>query len=149
MPTRLLLAGKGSYVKGNYITWPQVTGGDSKVTSFDRKSPGIGCRRPKTCVYCSFNFLQGCGLLQEAVTWQEMMSCDLRWPEVTRKLSFDKKQPGSGCRRPKLAYTVHLTSYKAVSRRRRQSRDRKWRHETSGDWKWPGGDVIWPEVTWK
>jgi len=42
-------------------------------------------------------------------------------PEVT---SFDRKSPGSGWRRPKLAYTVHFTSYKALARRRRQSRDR-------------------------
>jgi len=49
----------------------------------------------------------------------------------------------------KLAYTVHFTSYKAVARWRRQSRDRKWRHITSGGRKWPGSDVVWPEVTWK
>jgi len=48
----------------------------------------------------------------------------------------------------KLAYTVHFTSYKAVARSRRQSRDRKWRHVTSGDRKWPGSDFISPEVTW-
>jgi len=36
----------------------------------------------------------------------------------------------------KVAYTVHFTSYKGVARRRRQSRDRKWRHFTSGDRKW-------------
>jgi len=33
----------------------------------------------------------------------------------------------------KLAYTVHFTSYEAVARRRRQSRDRKLRHMTSKD----------------
>jgi len=49
----------------------------------------------------------------------------------------------------KLAYTVHFTFYKAVARRRWQSRDRKWRHAISGDRKWPWSDVIWPEVTWK
>jgi len=37
----------------------------------------------------------------------------------------------------KLAYTLHFTSYKAVARRRRPSRARKWRHMTSGDRKWP------------
>jgi len=26
---------------------------------------------------------------------------------------------------------------------------RKWRHVTSGERKWPGNDVIWPDVTWK
>jgi len=49
----------------------------------------------------------------------------------------------------KLAYTVHFISCKAVARIRRQSQGRKWRRETSGDQKWPGSDVIWPEVTWK
>jgi len=67
-------------------------------------------------------------------------------PEVT---SFDRKPPGSGCRKPKIAHTVHFTFHKAVARRRRQSRNRKWRHVTSGDRKWSGGDVIWPEVTLK
>jgi len=36
----------------------------------------------------------------------------------------------------KLAYTVHFTTYKAVSCRRRESRDGKWRHGTSGVRKW-------------
>jgi len=48
----------------------------------------------------------------------------------------------------KIAYAVHVTSYKVVARRR-QSRDKKLRHVTSGDRKWPGSDVIWPEVTQK
>jgi len=30
------------------------------TTKADRKSPGSGCRRPKTPVYCTFHFLQGC-----------------------------------------------------------------------------------------
>jgi len=226
--------------------WPHVTGSDPEVTSFDRKSPGSGCIRPKTDVYCTFHFLQGCSSQEEAVTWQEMTSRDLRWSEVTWKspgsgcrrpetgvyctfhflqgcsrqdeaatrqemthvtsfdrsdpevTSFDRKSPGSGCRRRKLACTVHFTSYKAVgrtrrshaigndvtwpqvtgsdrkwchltgshlevavkgqelactvhftsfkavARRKRQSRDRKWRHGTSGNRKWPGSDVIWP-----
>jgi len=95
LPTRLELAGGGSHVTANDVTWPQVTGSDPEVTSFYRKSP------------CS------------------------------------------GFRRPKLAYTVHFTSYMAVARRRRQSRDRKWRHVNSGDRKWLGSDVNWPEVAWK
>jgi len=61
-------------VSGNDVTSPHVTESDPEVTSFDRKLPGSGCRRPKTGVYCTFHFLQG------------------------------------------------------LSRRRRQSRDRKWRH---------------------
>ena len=43
-------------------------------------------------------------------------------PEV---MSFDRKSLGSGVEGQKLQYTVHFTTYKAVSRRRRQSRDRK------------------------
>jgi len=35
----------------------------------------------------------------------------------------------------KLVYTVHFATYKAVARSRGQSRDRKGRHVTSGDWK--------------
>jgi len=127
-----------------------VTGSDPEVTSFDWKSPGSGCRRPKACVYCTFHFLQGCSSQGEAVTWQQMALRDLRWPEVTRKWCH---LPGShlevAVESRKVAYTVHFTSYKAVVRRRRQSPDRKWRDVTSGDQKWPGSDVIWPEVTWK
>jgi len=81
------LTGGGSHVTANHVTWPQVTRSDPEVTSFDRKSPWSGCRRPKTRVYCTFHFLQGCRLQEEAVTWQQMTSCDLRWPEVTRKWS--------------------------------------------------------------
>jgi len=65
--------------------WRQVTGRDPEVTSFDRKSPGSGCRRQKTCVYCTFHFLQRCSSQKEAVTWPEITSHDHRWPEVTRK----------------------------------------------------------------
>ena len=39
--------------------------------------------------------------------------------------SFDHKSPGVAVEGRKRAYTVNLTSYKAVARRRRQSRDRK------------------------
>jgi len=73
-PTRLYLAG-GGHVMGNDVTWPQLTG----RTSFDRKSPGGGCRGPETGIYCTFHFLQGCSSQEEAVTWQEMTSRDLRW----------------------------------------------------------------------
>jgi len=226
-----------------------VNGSDPEVTSFERKSPGSGCRRLTTRVYCTFHFLQGYSSQEEAVTWQEMTSRDLRRPEATRKWHFTgsylevavegrklaytvhfiflqdcssqaeavtwkkmmsrdlrwlevtRKWPRICCRRPKagvyctfhflqgvarwtrqprdrkrrhvtsgdrkwpmkrryltgsylevavqcrkLAYTVHITSYKTVARRRRLSRDRKWRHVTSGDWKWQRSDVIWPEV---
>jgi len=70
---------------GNDVTWLHMTGSKPEVTSFDRKSPGSGCRGPKTRVYCEFHFLQGCSSHGEAVTGPEMTSRDLRWPEVTRK----------------------------------------------------------------
>jgi len=85
LSTNLLLAEGGSHVTGNYVTWPQVTGSDPEVTSFDGKSPGSGWRRPKTRIYCTFCFLQGCSSQEEAVTWQQMTSRDLRWPEETLK----------------------------------------------------------------
>jgi len=61
------------------VTWLKVTGSDPEVTSFDWKSPGSGCRRPKTRVYCTFHFLQGCSSQEQAVMWRESTSHDLRW----------------------------------------------------------------------
>jgi len=134
----------------NDVTWPQVIGSDLEMTSFDRKSPGSGFRRPNIGVYCTFHFLQGRSSPEETITWLEMTSRDLRWPEVTRKwrhlIGSHLEVALEGW---KLAYTVRFTSYKAVARGRRQSRDRKWRHVTSGARKGHGSDVIWPEVTWK
>jgi len=121
-------------VTGNDVTWFQVTGSDLEVTSFDRKSPWSVCRGPKTCVFCAFDFLQGCSSQEEAVTWPDITSRDLRWQEVIRKwrhLTGSHMEVAVEGR--KLVYTVRLTSYKAVARRRRQSRDRKWRHMTSGN----------------
>jgi len=74
LPTRLQLAGGVSHVTGNDVTRPQVTGNYPEVMSFDRKSTGIGCRRSKAGVYCTFHFLQGCSSQMEVVTWQEMTS---------------------------------------------------------------------------
>jgi len=149
LPTRRSLAGGGSHVTENDVTWPQVTGSDPEVTSFDWKSPGSGCRRPKTRIYCTFHFLQGCSSQGEAVTWQEMISRDLGRPEVTRKLRhLTRSHLEVALEGKEVAYTVHFTSYKAVARRRWQSRDRKWCHMTSGDQKWSRSDVICLEVTW-
>jgi len=106
---------KWRHVTSNDRKWP------GKMTSFDRKSPGSGCRRTKTGVYCTFHSLQACSSHEEAVTWQEMTSRDLRWPEVTQKW---RQITGShlevAVEMRKLACTVHFTSYKAVDRRRRQ-----------------------------
>ena len=40
---------------GNDVTWIEVTVSDPEVTSFDRKSPGSGCRRPirQVCIRLS------------------------------------------------------------------------------------------------
>ena len=65
---KLYLAGGGSHVTGNHVTCPAVTGSDPEVTSFERRSPGNGCRGPKAGIYCTFHFLQGCMSQEEAVT---------------------------------------------------------------------------------
>jgi len=88
-------------VTGNDLTLPQVTESDPKVTSLDRKSPGSGCGRPKTRVYCAFHYLQGCGSHEEAVTWQEITSHDRKWRHVT---SGDRKWPGSDVIWPEVAW---------------------------------------------
>ena len=62
---------------GNDVTSPDVTGSDPEVTSFDWKSPGSGCRRPKTRVLSRFELLQGCNSQEVAVTRQEMTTRDL------------------------------------------------------------------------
>jgi len=92
----------------------------------------------------------------KAVAHRRRQARDSKWRHVTLN---NRKWPGRchltgshlevAVEGRKLAYTVHFTSYKPVARTRRQSRDRKWRHVTSGDHKWPGSDVILPEVTWK
>jgi len=78
-----------------------------------------------------------------------MTSRHLRWSQVIRKWCHLTESPGSACRRQKTSVYCTFHPYKAVARKRRQSRDRKWRHVTLNDRKWPGSDVIWPEVTWK
>jgi len=134
---------------GNDVTWPLVPGSDPGVRPFDRKSLGSGCGRPKTGLYCTFHFLQGCSS-QEAVTWLEMTSLDIRSPKVSPKLRhLSKSHLEVAVEGRKLAYTVHFTCYKAVARRRRQSPDRKWRHVTLDERKWPWSSVIWREVPWK
>jgi len=152
----------GSHVTGNDVTWPHVTWSDPDVTWFDRKLPGSGCRsktriycefhflqgcssgcRSKTRIYCESHFLQGCSSPGKAITWRQVTESD---PDVA---SFSRKSPGSGLEGRQLTYTVSFTSSKAISRRGWQSRDRKWRHVTLREWKWPASDVILPEVTWK
>jgi len=68
-----------------------VTESDPDKTSFDRKSPGSGCKRPISPVLGTFEHLPDCKSQEVAVTWQEIThvtSRDLRDPDVT---SFDRK----------------------------------------------------------
>jgi len=65
--------------------------------------------------------------------WRHVTSGDRKWLGSCHLTGSDLDVAVEG---RKLAYTVRLTSYKAVARRRKQSRDRKWRHEPSGDRKW-------------
>ena len=63
-PTGLKLAGGGSDVTGN----DSRAGSDPEVVSFDWKSPGSGCRRPRSQVLGPFEPLQGCNSQEVAVT---------------------------------------------------------------------------------
>ena len=53
---------------GNDLTRPHVSGSDPEVTSFERESPGSGCRRFLSQGLGTFEHLQGCNSLQVAVT---------------------------------------------------------------------------------
>jgi len=83
--------------------WRHVSSGDrsdSEVTSFDRKYPGSGCRRPNwRILYISptRHLLAGGGshVTGNDVAWPQVTGSD---PEVTW---FDRKSPGTGSRRPK------------------------------------------------
>ena len=59
---------------GDDVKWPEVTGSDPEVTSFDRKSRGSGCRRPISQVLGTFQLLQGVDSQEVAVMLQEMTS---------------------------------------------------------------------------
>ena len=53
---------------GNDLIIPEGTGSDPEVTSFGRKSPGRGCRRPIIQGLGTFEHLQGCNSQEVAVT---------------------------------------------------------------------------------
>ena len=55
-------------MSANDVTLPHVTICDPQVTSFDRKTPGCGCRWPATQVLDTFEHLQGCNSQEVAVT---------------------------------------------------------------------------------
>jgi len=122
-----------------FLGWPEVT-------SFDRKSPGSGCRRPITRAYCTFYFLQGCSSQEKAATWLEMTSRDLRWPLVTL---FDRKSPGSGCRRTKTRVYCTFHFLQGCTSQQEAVTCQEMTSVTSGDRNSPESDVIWLEVNWK
>ena len=126
--------------------WHHVTSNDRngpKAMSFDRRSPGSGCRS-KTRVLWMFELLQ-----DVAVTWLEMTSHNLTWMELTRKWRhFTGSHLEVAVEGRKLGFCVRLSSYRAVTCRRWKSCDRKWHYVTSRDQKWPESEVISPEVTW-
>jgi len=131
--------------------WCHLTSGDrtwnwTDVTTASNLEVAVG-QNPRTLY---IHFLQGCSSQEEAFMWQEMTSRDLRWPEATRKWRhLTRSYLEVAVEYQKLAYAIHYSSYKAVARRKRQLRDKKWRPVTSGDRKWPASDVIWLEVTRK
>jgi len=123
---------------GNDVAWPGTIGSDLEVT-FHRKSPGSGCRRPRTGIFGYVWAPTGCNSQVVAVTWQEMMSRHLEWTEVTRKgCYFTRSHLEVAVKDRKLGFCVRFNFYKAVVRRRWRSHDREWRHGPQ-----------WPEVTRK
>jgi len=121
----------GGHMTSFPLTWLLIPGSDAEVTSFGRKSPGSGCRRPKTLVLCVFHFLQGCSLQEEAVTWQEMMSHHLWWPGSD---VIWPKSPGSGCRMPKISILCAFNFLQGCSL---QDEMVTWMEMTSRDFRWP------------
>jgi len=134
------------------ITWQKVTSRNltwPEVTSFHRKTLEVAVGGRK--------FAFGvCLSSYRAVTrrrWQwrdkkchvnlhdwKLPAIDIIWPGSHLEVAIDSQ---------KLAFCVRLTSYRAVTHCRWQSRNRKSRPVTLPDRKSPGTDIIWPEVTWK
>jgi len=140
---RLYPAGIGSQVKGNDIKWPQATGTDPEVTSFEQKSPGSGCERPKTWVLGSCILLQSCNSLNVAVTWGKdvVTSVGRKWPGsdiILLEVTFCRKSAGSGYTMRKTCVLCAFMLLQAVTRRMWPSQGGKRCH-----------DFRWPEVTHK
>ena len=55
-------------MRRNDVMWPEVTGSDQEMTSFDQKSPGSGSRRAVSQVLGMFLCLQCCNSQEMAVT---------------------------------------------------------------------------------
>ena len=100
-----------------------MSGSEPEVTTFDRKSHESGCRRLKSEVLGTFELLQGSNSQEVAVMSQESrLHVTGSDPEVT---SFQRQLFGSGCRRPVSQVLGTFDSYRAPTRRRWQSRDKK------------------------
>ena len=109
---------------GNNVMQLEMTGSDPEVTSFHRKWPGEGCRRPKTPALVAFQLLPGCNS-QVVVASLKVISHGLVTASDLEVSSIHRKWPGEGCRRPKTRSLGAFQPYWAVAHRRWQSRDRK------------------------
>jgi len=129
--------GGSCHVTGNNVTWPQFTGSDLEVTSFDRKSFGSGGRMPKTRVYCVLHYSQGFSPHWEAVTWQEMTWRDIKGPKVTRKwrhLTGSHLEVAVEGRNPRILWvTLPAKLYLAGGSSHVTGNDVTWPHFTGSD----------------
>jgi len=133
----------------NEVMWPQVTESDPEVTSFDRKSPGSGSRKPKLTYLVHFTSYK-------AVARRRRQSHNRKWHHAPQVIvgdlevtSFDRKSPGSRWRSPKTLVYCTFHFIQCCSLQERAVTWQEMHHVTSGDRNWPGSDNIWPEVTWK
>jgi len=95
----------------------------------------------KFWVHLSFTGLQLAGGGSHVTGNDVTTSRHRKWRNLTRN------QPELAVGGLYVKFGVCSSSYRAVTRRRWQSCDRKWCHVTSRDRKWPGSDVIWPNLT--
>ena len=95
-----------------------MTGSDPQLTSLDRNLPGTGCRRPISQVLGTFKLIQGCNSQEVAVMGPDVTGSN---PEET---SFNRKSPGMAVEGLQVKFWIRLSSYRAVTRSRWQSRDR-------------------------
>jgi len=136
-------------VTENDVTRFQVTGSDPQVTHWTRSHLEVAVEGRKLAHTVHFTSYKAVALRRRPLHDRKWRHMTLVTGSDLKVTSFDQSHLEVAVEGRKLAYTVHFTSYKAVAHRRMQSRDRKWGNLSSGDWKWPRSDVIWPVVTWK
>jgi len=117
------------------LRWPEVTLKWRRLTGSHLEVDGEG----RKCVYCAFDFLQGCSSQEEAVTWQEMTSRDQVTRSDTEVTSFYRKSPGSSFRRLK---TGRFCTFDFLQGCSSQEEAVTWQEMTSGY-------LMWAEVTRK